>query len=175
MKKIIGAIVGAACLLCSVSANAALYRLDFTATDFYWPFTDERAPQEQVRGSIHFTADALGAPITSINKVDLVIAGQKFLASDIASSVHSRGPVYEFGGNSCGLYCMSGNTNDLFLSVGWDIDFFQYAVVSNPYIWMSENVKASITEQAAEVPEPGSLALVLAGAAAAGLRRRRKQ
>lgn len=73
MRKIIATIAGAACLFCASAAQAGVFKLDFTVAGFgKGIFSNLSAPQDPISGSILFTAESLGAVVTSIDAIDLV-------------------------------------------------------------------------------------------------------
>jgi len=174
MKKTITALAGAACLLCAATAQAGVYRFDFTATgvhNVYGLPTPES--QNSVNGSITFTADSLSAPITKINNVDLTIAGHVYTVEEIGTFRLSDESI-SFGGLVYGVTGIGpdGNYNDFRI----DSHIMSYTVSEKLGYWQGFDVVSSYTELVAEVPEPNSLALLLAGAGGLGalLRRRRR-
>lgn len=171
MKKIVTALAGAACLMCAATAHAGLYKFDFTATDFRPSFEGyPPPPQDSISGWIVFTADALGAPVTSIEDIDLTIAGHQYTVDEIG--VLSWPSGYLFGGTAWIINGISSGTDDFWVSRYG----MTYAASGRVGIWDSYAITSSYTELVSEVPEPGSLALLLAGAGALGtmLRRRRR-
>ena len=171
MKKIITALASAACLLCAATAQAGLYKYEFTATNFFADInTGEPAPQPAINGWITFTSESFGAPVTSITGIDLTIAGHKYTADEIGASPYRD--AYMFGGTIAGLNGVRTGVNDFIL-----LNNLMGFSVAGPSRYWYGGVTSSYTELYAEVPEPSSLALLLAGAGGLGalLRRRRRQ
>lgn len=169
MKKIITALASAACLLCAATAQAGVYKFDFTATDF-GVSNGNPAPEATVTGWISFTADSLGAPVTSIDGVDLTIAGHKYTPLEIGA-IYWSFDNYLFGGTAWTINGIGSGTNDFYVGP----DFLGYTVSGTSGIWNNYDVTTSYTELFAEVPEPGSLALLLAGVGGIGTMRRRRR
>ena len=181
MKKIITALASAACLLCATSAQAGLYRLDFQANGFRdYVNTGHPAPQSEVAGSIIFTAMSLGSPVTSIDKIDLTILNHTYTVDEVVERQYPQSvQTYVFGGRSTGgATGISSGTNDFWLSLNPSTayGYIFYTAVGERGIWES-GITATFTELATDVPEPGSMSLLLAGAGGlcAMLRRRRRQ
>jgi len=140
MKKIITALASAACLLCAATAQAGVYKFDFMATDFV-PGVEiyQEAPQASVTGWIKFTAEQLGAPVTSIEAVDLTIAGHKYTVEEIGAL---SGPNdYVFVGTAWVINGIRGGTNDFYLTDG----LMAYSVFEVFGFWDSYKVTSTYT------------------------------
>lgn len=180
MKKIITTLASAVCLLCATSAHAGLYKLDFQAKDFRDQFNPGPAPQSEVAGSIIFTAMSLGSPVTSIDKIDLTILNHTYTVDEVVEAQYPQYlQIYVFGGSiTGGATGIGSGTNDFWLSLNPSTaaGYILYTAVGERGIWQSR-ITATFTELTTDVPEPGSMSLLLAGAGGlcAMLRRRRRQ
>ena len=174
MNKLIAAFAGAACLLVSTASHATQYKLDFTVGSFTNGFvTLDRAP---IAGSILFTAATLGADVASVDAVDLTIDGHAYTADEIGGELW--GTHYAFGGKDDTVGGVNAMTNDFYIYVNGVSNDFEFAT-DQGYPYFGRDITAAIGEvgAAADVPEPGGAALMLAGLGCLGglglLRRRR--
>ena len=173
MHKFIYALASSALLLCASLAQASVYKLDFSASGFGTGiFSGTAAPQDPVTGSITFTTTTFGAPIRSIDAIDLMIAGHTYTPGEIGSGLFGNG--YFIGAkanNSAGV--VSAGTDDFYIIVSSNLRSFNYARAGVFDSYVTSNVTGNYALQAAAVPEPGSVALLIAGFAGLGLMRRR--
>lgn len=110
--------------------------------------------------------------MTSIDAINLIIAGHTYTPLEIGSGLF--GDRYFFGaktGNSPGV--TQAGTDDFYVILSSNQKSFVYARAGVFDTWVTSNVTAAYTLQAAAVPESGSLALLGIGFAGRGMVRRR--
>jgi hypothetical protein len=164
-----------ACLVLSASAHAGVYKVDFTFTGF----TDEIkqngvtqiAPQDVVTGSITYEALSIFGAATAVDAFDMTIAGFHYGVADIAFDPNWM----LFGGADSGPNQVYFARNDFFLyfsNANAPFGILEYSTAGGSTLFRGFG-PVTITDLAAPVPEPGSIALLLAGAMGLGLASRR--
>jgi hypothetical protein len=152
----------------TTSAQAIPITVSFTASGF-----GAGAPTDPVTGSIVYDAASTTSNINSLTSVNLTIAGHTYTLGELGF-ISPSGTSQFIGGLLNGVDLVMVHTDDFFLT--WNEttlvpSFFFYTTASSSLIPRSSNfTQFSVT--AAAVPEPSSLALLLAGAACFGIVRR---
>ena len=171
MFKRLAGLVTVALLLCASSAQAGVYKLDFTCSDFI--ASDENfpnAPDAVVSGSfIYYAADATGH-WDQLLGIDLTISGHKFTLDEVAKTDFFDMPLV--GGKVGGLTGVGDGVNDFILLP--EAVLFIYSTKSTEGSWYSTSPQISVTELTV-VPEPETYAMLLAGLGLMGFVARRRK
>lgn len=170
-KRIAGVV--AASLLCGASAQAADYRLDFTATSFRPVYESSGlAPFNFATGYAIFSADSLGSNWNAVKDFDLTIGNAHYTRSDVAVQLWTNGALV--GGLLSGLGVLIYDTNDFWINVNTTQSIgLTYASVSKFGYWESYDIKQTVS--AVPVPEPETYGMFLAGLGLLGVVARRRK
>lgn len=172
MFKRIAGVVVAASLLCGASAQAADYRLDFTATNFVSSNYDNSgpAPFNSATGYAIFSADSLGSSWTAVKNFDLTIGNVHYTRSDVGVYLWASGAFV--GGLLTDLNGLGSGTNDFWIDLNTTQSFgFAYTSVSKSGYWESYDIKQTVSA----VPEPETYGMFLAGLGLLGVVARRRK
>ena len=172
MFKRIAGVVVAASLLCGASAQAADYRLDFTATNFVSSFYDNSgpAPFNSATGYAIFSADSLGSSWTAVKNFGLTIGNVHYTRSDVGVDLWASGAFV--GGLLNDLNGIGSGTNDFWIDLNTTQSFgFEYTSVSKSGYWESYDIKQTVSA----VPEPETYGMFLAGLGLLGVVARRRK
>lgn len=175
MPNIRTQLVSAALCTASALAQAAPFKIEFTATSFYdlngrFAFV----VQKSVSGSFIVEVDRSTDRITDVLDVDLTIAGHTYTLSEV-SVQSSWGEMGLIGGSLRGVDAILPGTNDFWL--GSDSRYpigglFAYTSTSDLAANSAQRLSIRMTEVAAPVPEPSTAFLALAGVGAGLFARR---
>lgn len=176
MFKRISSAVVAVLLLCTASAQAADYKLTFTASDFYGgsDATFMTPPAPVVTGSFVFSAaDASLGDWQSVREIDVVVGSHRYGVAESQAGYAFGGVV--ISGNAGGYGWPSTVEDDFLLAADLERIIFAYSDIStSQIIWTTTSVQMSITEVTA-VPEPETYAMLLAGLGLMGFVARRRK
>ena len=170
LKRISGALF-AALLLCTASAQAAEYKLTFTASDF--TLTWIQAPQNLVTGAITYSAATASDPWTAVTGIELTIAGHTYSSAEVGFISYDYGAQY-VGGQVNGVDDARGGTNDFLLGVAPGYFSFMYVSDQSFGFFQPRNLSISVAEVSA-VPEPETYVMLLAGLGLLGVATRRRK
>lgn len=163
-----------ALLLCSAAAHAAVYKLDFSVNGFGpGVFSHFATPQAVVSGSFTFSAASLGAPITSLDAVDLTIAGHTYTLPEVSFSNNNN--RFLFGAIANGTGVTLASTDDFYLILSDSFKVFVFSQKNVFDTWSSPSISTVYTPQVtAQVPEPSTVMLLAGALGALGMVRRRR-
>lgn len=168
MFKRFSSAVIAALLLCTASAQAADYKLTFTASGFGWPGVP--APQNVVTGSFIYSANMGSGLWAELKAVDLTIDGHVYTLAEIKADLFFGKPV--IGVPVSGVAGVTQLTDDFYF---FPVDhYFVYAASNRAYVWSTSDVTV-FTTQISAVPEPETYAMLLAGLGLMGFAARRRK
>lgn len=168
-KRFYGAAL-AALLLCTASAQAANYKMTFTASGFYDMGTN---PQIVTGSLLYSAATPYYSRWTALTGIDLTIAGHKFSLAEVGTFNYFGGTL-SVGGLVTGVNGVSARTDDFYLSVLPGDSTFYYSLREYPGLFEAATVTKNVTEVAA-VPEPQTYAMLLAGLGLMGFVARRRK
>jgi hypothetical protein len=172
-----------ALVITSVLWLAAFTAKTEAATTFYTAFTvtgfpvsnGNAAPTDPISGTIFWTAPDIHSDIQSIVSINLTIDGHHFSVPEIGYFRLGSPPTWNgIGGTIASENQIWNQTDDFFIT--WDsatlqpLDF-AYASSQRSGIWSVSTVYQPYCFQnfvVAQVPEPGSMSLLLAGLLGAG-------
>lgn len=171
----ISGLLAALALAIPSAASAQSFNVAFSAGNFSPVFNGVPPPVNNVSGNITYSATNFGAPITSIDSIDLSIDGHTFSVAEVGGRYQTF--AYFFGGlvNGINSIDQASQAPDFILSFltlppgNVSSPSFLYTTAEGSDTWRS----AALTVVLTPVPEANSAALLLLGLGALVAVRRR--
>jgi hypothetical protein len=169
MRTTTPSILAAFLLVSPIAAKADLITLSFTVGDFTEVVDGvPAAPTDPVTGTIVYEAADLVSSIESLLSIDLVVDGHSYGLDEVGSFSAVTSHFIGAGVTSSQILSVTSGTNDFLLSfnpITNDPSSFLYASATSRFnIWLSANF-SSFSRTIVAVPEPGTVALLIAALA----------